>query len=61
MLGLDHCKDKLLFAIVGRLRKDQAWGEDKELRYGDVILEMPVTYPVEILDRQLDIEMWDSY
>lgn len=61
MPDLDHGKDKLPFTVVGRLWKDGAWGEDKELRYGDVKLEMHVRYPVEILGRELDTEMWDSY
>lgn len=46
--------------LQGRLQKDWVWGEDKELRSGDVTPERPAGYPVELLDRELDTEMWDS-
>lgn len=44
----------------GRLWKAWVWGEDGELGSGHVTPEMPVGYPVELLDRQMDTEMWDS-
>ena len=34
--------------------------EDKELRSGDVVSEMPVRPPVHVVDRLLQAEMWDS-
>lgn len=46
--------------LWGRLGKDWVWGEDKKLRSGEVIFELSVRHPLEMLDRQVDTEMWDS-
>lgn len=58
MLILDHCRTG---CHAEACRRIGFGGKDKEPRSGGVLLEMPVRYPVQVVDRLLDTEMRDSY